>query len=808
MNDFLKKITIEKNHIISFAIILAVLLYLFSPFLFNGLQPVGVDSIASSGSTKLMKDYKVSSGERALWNPAIFCGMPAYPRSTPRLIHIDTAISYLGKISDWRFLYFLMGALGIFSYLRYLKIDWYWALTAALVFILLPHWQALIEVGHNTKLRAFMILPWLLFTFHYMYDKNSWRAAGLFAFIFSWLVRTQHFQVVFYGILLLFFIFIGPYIRLFMENKWKKAGQLMSKLIVAIVLTIITAAQPFITIKEYTPFSTRGGNAIKFEEEQTKTKNTKGVDFDYATRWSMAPKELLGFAYPRLFGGYSGETYDGKKFPHLTGRQIPGYWGDMPFTQSYDSVGMLILLLAIIGFYNRRKDVLAKAMMLFVIFAVFLAFGRHFPPLYKLLFNYMPYFSKFRVPSMINNATFLILIILAAMGLQSIRKMLKGKERNTVLGILASGFILSLFLYFIKNTFAFTAIREAGQYDTQTMAMIVGIRKEIFEIEVIKIMSISAGALIVALLYAYNRIKETAFIFLFSFLVVFELFLITNRANKQMNLKNRDLVEFQTFQPTEINQYLENAEEGYRVFTLGKEFQSNYYAYFYPMVSGYSAIKMQGIQDIIEHNLMNNGLNFPLINMLSAKYIITPQVIPVKGMEVLIQDKSRQELLILNNNAFPKAWLVDSLIVMESEEDIVKAMNSEKFDPRHLVMISLEGEKIAKAYNSDGKISLIESTPNKLRFSFSSTEIAYAVFSEMYYPFWKIEVQGKNIEPDKVNHILRGAELPAGNYEFEMVFHPNTYYSSLKMVRFGNILVLMLIIIPIVWDRRKKTKSE
>src|SRR6056297_2388805 len=142
------------------AILLIPLFYFFSPMIFEGKRPTGVDISASLGNTHLYKEYQDKTGEKVLWNPNIFAGMPVYPRITPQIPGVGTLLSKLGRIAYQFFWYYLAGALGVFFLLRYKKVSWYLALIPAMAFMLLPHWMALIHLGHFAKLRAFMAVPW------------------------------------------------------------------------------------------------------------------------------------------------------------------------------------------------------------------------------------------------------------------------------------------------------------------------------------------------------------------------------------------------------------------------------------------------------------------------------------------------------------------------------------------------------------------------------------------------------------------------------------------------------------------------
>jgi hypothetical protein len=289
---------------------------------------------------------------------------------------------------------------------------------------------------------------------------------------FTWLVRTQHFQIVFYGILILFIIYIYPTIKLIIDKKYKDTISLITKFSVALIVTFLVAAQPLFTTHEYAEHSTRGGNPVKIGEEANSAKEGGGVSFEYATMWSFAPDEIMSFFMPRYSGGLQGEIYDGKKFSQLSGRQVPGYWGQKPFNGNYATMGMILFLFAIIGAIYYRKDKFVIGLIAFTILSILLSFGRHFPELYKLFFYYVPYFSKFRAPSMILNITFLSTLVLAGYGITGIIKLYTPKDIKWVLSVFGIGLFSVIATLLLSDSFAYTMQSEAGRYDASTLGMI------------------------------------------------------------------------------------------------------------------------------------------------------------------------------------------------------------------------------------------------------------------------------------------------------------------------------------------------
>lgn len=779
-------------------VLLAVLLYFFSPMIFKGLRPSGVDISASRGSTNLYLQYQKESGERVLWNPNIFAGMPVYPRITPSIFHIDTLINQLDKIAYSFFWYYLAGALGLFFLLRYKKLPWYISLIAALAFMLLPHWIALLHVGHFAKLRAFMIIPWLILSFNYLIDKRSWLSVGLFAAAFSWITRTQHMQVVFYGILILLFLFLVPVFRLLFRKEWKSFADLALKVVVAVVLTVAVSCQPFISLEEYTPYSTRGGNAVQMEVTQESTVQDKGVGLDYATRWSLDGKGILAFFIPRFAGGLSQEIYTGNRYPQLSGRAIPGYWGEMPFTQSYDFVGMLVFCFALIGIIrNWKKEPFVRGLSIFSAFALLLALGRHFMPLYKLLYQIVPYFSKFRVPSMIVNMIFIALIILAAYGIRSAFEAASKKEWKLFAGVFggAAGFLLLILL--ISGSFSYQVAGEATRYGAQTLELIRNIRKDFLQADTLKtlLLVLAGGGVMLAL--SFQKLKKVPAYILLGLLIAAEIFPVSNRAYKQMPLENPVTAERREFRQTNITRYLQSRPQTDRAFALGQD--SNHYSYFYPTISGYSAIKLQTIQDLRDHCLFyENRLNWKVINMLGGRYIIAPGRLEEDFLVPAAVDETRGEVLYVNNNALPKAWFVKEIKSFPAYSDILRYMNGSSFDPAKEALLPDRHTGSSGQFDGRGNIEVLEYTPNCIRFAVSSESPQFAVFSEMYYPEgWELKKGKEYIPLQQTNYALRGAELPAGDYTLEMRFHPRSYFAGMKVVWIGNITMLLLILVPV-----------
>ena len=111
--SMLETIPERKAIFVGIMIIFIPILYYYLPWLIDGVRPIGSDLLGSIGQTNRWVEWAKETGEAVLWNPSIFGGEPIYSRLTPKLIHIDSLLQYLGQISYWVFWYLFLGGIGL-----------------------------------------------------------------------------------------------------------------------------------------------------------------------------------------------------------------------------------------------------------------------------------------------------------------------------------------------------------------------------------------------------------------------------------------------------------------------------------------------------------------------------------------------------------------------------------------------------------------------------------------------------------------------------------------------------------------------
>ncbi len=179
--------------------------------------------------------------------------------------------------------------------------------------------------------------------------------------------------------------------------------------------------------------STLIGTQVQGVAGMAQTQEAKKQRWDEATQWSLPKLELLRAGIPGLFG-YRMTDMEGKV-------QKSSYWGAVGRSPGWETnrqglarhsgsgeyAGVLVLVLAAFAVFqsfrgsrtpfDRRQRAIVWFWTAVAILSVLLAFGRH-GPLYRLVYDWVPYFSTIRNPIKFMHLFHLATVILFGYGMQ------------------------------------------------------------------------------------------------------------------------------------------------------------------------------------------------------------------------------------------------------------------------------------------------------------------------------------------------------------------------------------------------------
>lgn len=830
-------------HIIAVLVFLVVSVVYCKPAL-DGKIVRQADVMGYKGGAQQSVEYKEKNGHFPLWTESTFSGMPTYniDVSGPAIsLGYATYVLTLGLPKPISF--FFLACISFYILAMVLRVDPWIGVLSAIAYAWSSYDPVIIVVGHESKMMALDYAPAMIASVLMIFQRNYLSGAALLILFSSLLVGTQHLQVVYYTLFILGLLTLAYLVHLWRQKALKTALAPIAIAAVAGAIGFATYAVTLLPLQEYAKETMRGGRT-ELGSTKNKEANRDGLTKEYAFSYSYGIGETFTLLVPHIFGGGS----DGKVVPddskyaeklseelnigEDTGLQYANnnaYWGAQGGTSGTVYLGAVICFLFLFGaIYAKgwQKWWLVSAALLGIV----LAWGKNFSAFNYFMFDHFPYYNKFRAPTMALVIPQFAFPLLSALGLQQLLYGGESKEElwkklKTAAIIMGGILVLLTGFYFmadykggedavIKQQWSNYKMQllargtqpslEMQQQATQSgNAIMKGLeedRQSVFGSDLLRTILLIAIAVVLIGLYLKNKIKPV--ILLAGLLVLSSYDLIT----VGMRYLNQDTFVDQTdvdaaFSPTTADlQISKDPERGFRVFNeMGGPFaqsqESARTSYFHNSVGGYHPAKLGLYQDIIDSQLLKG--NMRVYDMLNAKYFIQED------------PATRQPVARLNPGAYGPCWLVKAIRYVKDGTAEMEALDST--DTRDTAIIQQQFQGLVKfppVPDTTAGIKLIANRNDTVDYAFSAKTNQFAVFSEIYYAEgWKAFVDGKQADYCRVDYILRGMSVPAGDHKIEFRFEPHSYEMGMTISILAAIVGWLVLIAAGFAEWRKRSKQ-
>jgi hypothetical protein len=168
----------------------------------------------------------------------------------------------------------------------------------------------------------------------------------------------------------------------------------------------------------------------------------------------------------------------------------------------------------------------------------------------------------------------------------------------------------------------------------------------------------------------------------------------------------------------------------------------------------------------------------PLYNFLNVKYVLAEKGKPPGDARfVPVFNEDPQIDVYLNTAALPRAMLIYKSIPVGSGEEAWAAIHRPAFDPSCEAVI--EGGPVLDGTPSKGSLAIRLPDANTIELDVTTSAPAYLVLSEVYYPGWRAEVDGRSAGILPANFAFRAVYLEPGSHHVRMFFLPTTWFVGL-----------------------------
>ncbi|MCG6982510.1 MAG: YfhO family protein [Deltaproteobacteria bacterium] len=730
----------------------------------------------------------VRQGHFPFWNPYIKCGVPLFASIQPGVLY-PFSLLYLFLPLDlafnWTIIFHFFLA-GVFTYclMRELGASLQGALAAALAFVFSGY---LISV-HNV-LNTLLSVSWYPLV---MLCGCRMIRTGLFRWIIASGVSLccmflgGGIEIVLLTLASLLFLCLYP--KILPLDEPEKFPNLQRRLVYLGLVFLIFFGLSMVQI-------------LPFLELYKQSHRYGGVTLKEATLWSLAPKDLIYFLLPSLYG------------PTANPDQ---YWKLQNYLKTI-YVGPVVLCLGGIYFFRQGKRGLAllAAMALTLLFAL-----GSYTPLYPFFYKYFPLFSTLRYPVKFLFLFVFYLCVAAGLGLDVLRNRFS-KMRHPPYwcqGLLVAAVLIMATIYWFarfhpEQIFVLTQKWDLNFLNSSFFPLVLHNFNRMLVVTVLLLFVFFFG-----LRHKLVRLGSP----LLLMLLALDLFL----GNRGYALK-LDAASFHA--ENNIIRTLKADPDLFRFYVLPevKELQlpPKSYAEDYQMrkeildvdlMMEYHLFDIYGYNIPVQRRYENlRSLVFskpltsirPLLDLLNVKYVLTDKPVELEGLSWLL-DGPATSRLYENKYYLPRAFLVEQFQVIKTDQEFANAFRELTFDPRTTILLEeeptrfLELKKAPIIPKLKSTVSVITYENNRIALGVTTPAAALLFMSEAYYPGWKAYVDGRPEEILRANYTFRAIPLGPGTHRVEMVMEPLSFKIGLTVTVVTMALLFAGWVFEIIRKRR------
>ena len=751
------------------------------------------DSLSPTAIRAGLNQLAQTEGTMPLWQPGRFSGMPTlHAFSNISALYLPDKIMAILRslgmtgISDF-IIHLIFGAMGTWILLRHLGASAGAAALGATGFMMMPYTQAMIIHGHGGQMMTLMYMPWVVWSLIRLQETPGYKEAALLALFTGLHLQRGHAQISYYILLMSGLIYLALAIRMWREEHSSASDLVRFSALSVGGLTagLALAASLFLPVINYAPYSVRGAS------------ETGGAGFDYATQWSFSIGETSTWIIPSYYG-FGGSTY----------------WGNMPFTDFPNYMGIVLLALAVWAVWRCRKW-WSYALSAAALLAYLLSLGDNFF-LYRVFYDVMPYFSKFRVPAMLLVITQFSVVVLAGMGLDDLLKTLSASKEPAVRkGLLYAGAGIAgvgLVLWSISRSLI-PSLPAGRGIPAQFLPQINAVRLAMINVDTAWLLVISVLAL--ALLWRWRTQRlSTRFLMLgLIALTIVDLgrvdqeMIMPKAGSFRATVQQPARVFARNLQPDPVIRFLQAEPGPFRIYPLGGlQADSRWAAFGLSSIGGYHPAKLANYERFMRSTGFRGA---GLLQMLNVRYLISLE---------RFSDARFEEVFVGNlfhggryvpaavyrfGKSMSRAWFPGQLQVAVHADSILARLKATDYDPQ-AVVYTLDGRPGAVTPGGQGVIASQSWSPSHIALTLEVQREGLLVLSEIYYPGgWVARLGGDRLPIIEVNTILRGVVVPRGSHQLTLDFEPQDVRVGMMISRVALLLILSAFA-PALYARARK----
>ena len=665
----------------------------------------------------------IQQGQLPLWNPYLSSGLPFVANPQPALFYPPTWLALLVSVPKALglivVLHLWLAGVGMVAWLRSEGASKAGALLSGVVFAFSGYFFVRVQAGHLGVITTGTWLQFVLWAYRRAVTRRSWALAALGGLPVGLSILAGHTASFLYVALgLMVYAAFCAWERWREERSARALVLPLAWLSVMLIVGLALAAVQVLPMVELVTHSIR----------QT-------ASYDFAARFSWPPGHMLSLLVPNFFGE-----------PMHT-----GYWGDGIYDEFVFYVGILPLLLALLTLKLRHR--LTPLLFALGLGALLLAFGEY-GALHRLFYRFVPLFQSARAPA---RAGFLFTAAAAALAglMVTALQSADSEERKRLLSPLKYSLVLTVAGIGSALVVAGFAAFAWGRESNPAAGRLYHLANQA---AVFVLFFLLSAVLLKA--WRSNALPRVLFLLLALGLVVLDLWTFGGRTVEPVDVEESGYWRI-------VAQAVDDPQTA-RVLPWGlSDIEHNGGMPFgLRSVFGYDPLVLQRYEEFITSVPDPRARTYDLLN---AGYLVTTS-------QQDFPDVSESPRLVLEQsgvwvyerpNALPPAWIVPQVEVLD-DAGILARIHELDFDPRAGALVE---SSLACAGDGTGEVETLSRGINRVEAQVQGGG-GLLVFSEVYYPGWRAEVDGRPAPLARADYVLRAVCVPAGAHRVVLAYDP------------------------------------
>jgi hypothetical protein len=185
----------------------------------------------------------------------------------------------------------------------------------------------------------------------------------------------------------------------------------------------------------------------------------------------------------------------------------------------------------------------------------------------------------------------------------------------------------------------------------------------------------------------------------------------------------------------------------------------------------------------------------PPMGMLNLNYLVcysNHPATPMPGLRTIYKDdRVRVDAL---PNPWPRAWLVHRCEVIRDPMTLLHSLDG--LDYQNTVLLEADpGCRLAAPPGAEPFPIVERCEPNRVVLTVEAASDALLVLSDLDYPGWRAEVDGKAADILRANYLMRAVAVPAGRHTVSFAYEPASFRAGTAASLAGGLAIALMVLL-------------